>query len=103
MSDFTFDERLGIDLPSLQHAWEDYSRDRQEALLAHWESIRGTIPDRIYEIEQNINLKQDQLSIEENFETSCRLNWEIAELASVINDLWLWYRTHQDISSKLHQ
>ncbi|MCQ6266575.1 hypothetical protein M1K46_13010 [Fictibacillus sp. WQ 8-8] len=101
-TEFVFNERLGIELPLLQKAWEDYAPARQEGILAQWESIRGTIPDRIHDIEQIINTKQDQLGVEENFERSCKLNWEIAELASVINDLWLWYRTHQDINLKLH-
>ncbi|MDN4527521.1 hypothetical protein QYB97_23870 [Fictibacillus sp. NE201] len=101
-SDFIFNGRLGIALPRLDQRWEDYSAAKQAEILAEWETIRGTIPDRIAQIEETINQKQEALGEEENFEVSCRLNWEIADLASIINDLWLWYRTHQDISTRLH-
>ncbi|MDM5339389.1 hypothetical protein QUF84_19500 [Fictibacillus enclensis] len=101
-SDFEFNGRLGIALPRLEQPWDDYSAARQSEILAEWETVRGTIPDRIARIEETINQKQEALGEEDNFETSCRLNWEIAELASIINDLWLWYRTHQDISARLH-
>ncbi|HAQ08863.1 MAG TPA: hypothetical protein DCR24_15655 [Bacillus bacterium] len=102
---FLFNSRLGIPLPALKEHWEEYDLDTQHAILLHWEKIRGSIPDRIAELEKTINIKQAQLSNESNFIRSCELNSEIAELASVINDLWLWYRTHQDIASteKLHR
>ncbi|OQP01541.1 hypothetical protein B1689_04345, partial [Geobacillus sp. 44C] len=45
----------------------------------------------------------DQLSDENDFERSCRLNSEIAELASIINDLWIWYRMNQTVSMRAHQ
>lgn len=66
------------------------------------EDTRG-IPDRISELETQINRRQDQLADEENFELSCKLNSEIADLASIINDLWLWYRANQEIGGKLHR
>lgn len=101
---FLYSSRLGISLPALKKDWEEYDLHTQNAILLHWEKIRGAIPDRIAELEQEINTKQAQLSDESNFFKSCELNSEIAELASIINDLWLWYRTHQDMSSdKLHQ
>jgi hypothetical protein len=100
---FIYDERLGIPLPKLEKEWEDYSEDEQHAILLRWENIRGTIPDRIAELEKIINEKQDQLSDENDFERSCRLNSEIAELASIINDLWIWYRMNQTVSMRAHQ
>ena len=101
---FLFNSRLGIPLPAIKGNWDEYEVETQHAILLHWERIRGSIPDRIAELENTINLKQAQLSDESNFIRSCELNSEIAELASMINDLWLWYRTHQDISSdKMHQ
>jgi len=101
---FLFNSRLGIPLPALRENWEDYSLEKQHAILLHWEKIRGSIPDRIAELEETINFKQAQLGDESNFLRSCELNSEIAEIASIINDLWLWYRTQQDISAdKLHQ
>ena len=60
----------------------------------------GLIPDRIISLEEIINTKQAQLSNETNFELSCQLNHEIADLASIINDLWLWFRTDQDYFRK---
>jgi hypothetical protein len=101
-NNFVFDEKLGILIPNLTKPWNEYISSQQAAILLQWEKIRGTIPDRIGEIEQEINLLQDRLSIEENFETSCELNYRISSLASVINDLWLWYRLNQQVTSKMH-
>ncbi|RSK28163.1 hypothetical protein EJF36_15440 [Bacillus sp. HMF5848] len=100
---FTFDNRLGIYLPQLNKSWESYDTSTQQTILLHWESIRGKIPDRIKELEEMINSKQAALNKEENFQVSCDLNSDIAELASIINDLWLWYRMNQTVSAKVHQ
>lgn len=99
---FSQNERLGIPVPALQREWDEYNVETQQAILLYWEKIRGHIPDRIAEIESTINKKQAELSDESDFGKSCKLNSEIAELASIINDLWLWYRTNQDISNKMH-
>ncbi|MGJ7920427.1 hypothetical protein [Neobacillus sp. LXY-4] len=101
---FFHDARLGIPLPSLEKDWEEYNMMTQQEILLHWEAIRGQIPDRIASLENVINQKLAQLSDESDFMQSCRLNNEIAELASVINDLWIWYRSSEDtIESKLEQ
>ncbi len=101
---FIYDEHLGIEVPELQEKWEDIPEKMQHAILLKWEQIRGKIPDRIKELEYHINQKQHRLNNEENFEISCRLNSEIADLASIINDLWLWYRLTQSVSEgKTHQ
>ncbi len=97
--DFVMDERLGIMLPELQLDWEDYSEEDRADILLRWEEIRGTIPDRIKALERIIIVKQEQLNLEDNFAVSCRLNSEIAELASTINDLHLWFRVNQDITA----
>ncbi len=95
---FIYDEHLGIEVPHLQEEWEDIPEKVQHTILLKWEQIRGKIPDRIKELEYHINQKQHHLNNEENFEISCRLNSEIADLASIINDLWLWYRLTQHVS-----
>ncbi len=101
---FIYDEHLGIEVPELQEEWEDIPENMQHAILLKWEQIRGKIPDRIKELEYHINQKQQRLNNEENFEISCKLNSEIADLASIINDLWLWYRLTQHVSEgKAHQ
>ncbi|MEY2193444.1 hypothetical protein AB7942_11955 [Neobacillus sp. BF23-41] len=100
---FSFDERLGIQLPDLTMELADYSIETQEEILLYWEQVRGSIPDRIGELEIQINQKQALLSNESNFPRSCQLNTEIAELASIINDLWLWYRANEVLSTKVHQ
>jgi hypothetical protein len=102
MDFFRFDPRLGIQIPHLTHEWDDYNQDARESILFQWEKIRGAIPDRIADLEKVINEKQSALSDESDFIKSCQLNSEIAELASVINELWLWYRTNQDVASKAH-
>ncbi|MGE7182552.1 hypothetical protein ACQKKK_00860 [Peribacillus sp. NPDC006672] len=99
---FTYDERLGIPIPDLNLEWDEYTKGEQQQILVQWENIRGSIPDRIKELESTINRKQFQLSDESNFTKSCQLNSEIAELASIINDLWLWYRANQGVSEKMH-
>src|SRR4051794_380667 len=100
---FFHNNRLGIDLPAEDLEWDLLSEKMKASILLHWESIRGAIPDRIAYLEKLINKKQDQLSDESDFKISCQLNSEIAELASIINDLWLWFRTNQVISEKMHQ
>ncbi|TXC90214.1 hypothetical protein FS935_14230 [Metabacillus litoralis] len=100
---FTYNPRLKIYLPKLDQDWNSYSLHTQNSILADWEHIRGHIPDRIAELEEDINLKQEALNEEENFLTSCELTEEISELASIINDLWIWYRSNQQISKdKVH-
>ncbi|MGM7702325.1 hypothetical protein ACSVDE_11420 [Pseudalkalibacillus sp. Hm43] len=100
---FQMDERLGIRLPVLNESWNQYTVQTQESILSEWETIRGKIPDRIKELEHHINEKQEQLNIEEDFERSCQLNSDIAELASIINDLWIWYRLNNQVTEKSHQ
>lgn len=100
---FIYDSRLGIPLPDLNIEFSDLAIDVQQEILFRWEKIRGTIPDRIHDIEQVINQKQAQLSVESDFPRSCQLNTEIADHASVINELWLWYRANQGVTEKMHQ
>lgn len=102
MKHFRFSERLGISLPDIQGKWEKIHTDEQELILIQWENIRGSIPDQIAKIEELINAKQEELNNEENFSRSCQLNAEISEHASIINDLWLWFRLHQDVSERVH-
>nr|WP_099352308.1 hypothetical protein [Fredinandcohnia onubensis] len=102
MDFFHFDDRLGILLPYLEKEWEEYTVETQQHILFHWEKIRGHIPDRIAEIETIINNKQEQLGNELDFERSCELNNEISDCASIINDLWIWYRMNQGVSNKIH-
>ena len=103
--DYTFehDERLGINIPILYKDWDDYNFATQSEILFRWETIRGMIPERITDIEKIINKKQEDLTNEDSFPRSCELVSEIAELASTINDLWIWYRTTQNVSEeKVH-
>lgn len=93
---FNHDERLGIPLPALPKDWEHFNENTQHSILLHWENIRGKIPDRIAHLEKEINHRLAELSNESDFMRSCKLNHEIADLASVINDLWIWYRTSED-------
>ncbi len=99
---FIFDDRLGIELPNLTMSWDDYTVKDQQEILVKWETIRGRIPDRIAELEDMINSKQNELGEENNFPRSCKLNSEISDLASIINDLWLYYRMNQNVSEKVH-
>jgi hypothetical protein len=100
--DFTFDNRLGISIPDLQRSWDLYSIQEQQEILMTWERTRGRIPDRIADLEAIINRKQHELGEENDFPRSCLLNSEISDLASIINDLWLWYRRNQNVTTKTH-
>lgn len=103
MNYFQFDSRLGIYIPHIEGDWDALPREEQEKILDHWEMIRDRIPDRVKELEKEIIRLQKQLDVEEDFATSCKLNTEISELASIINDLNLWFRTNQDLSDrKMH-
>ena len=100
---FRFDTRLGIPLPNLTAEWAHYSRPEREAMVGEWEHIRGIIPDRIKAFEAIINEKQALLQAEEDFLVCCRLNSEVADYASRINDLHLWFRLNQDVAvEKIH-
>ncbi|ADC48763.1 hypothetical protein BpOF4_03485 [Alkalihalophilus pseudofirmus OF4] len=96
--EFVYDERLKISLPRFHTAWDELEEIRQAQILRMWEEIRGNIPERIKELEELINEKNAALSEEMNFEHSCLLNTEIAELASIINDLWIWFRLNPSLS-----
>jgi len=99
---FAWNERLHISLPVLQYDWNCYSMSQQADIIAQWESIRGAIPQQIFAFESIINRKQEQLFEEDDFERSCELNYEIADYASRINDLHLWYRLNQELDSRRH-
>lgn len=97
---FVHDKRLGIQLPILMLDWEYFHHDTQEEILEKWEGIRGKIPDRIKEVEEQINQNQAALYEEENLQRAYQLNSKIADLASMINDLWIWYRMDESVSAK---
>lgn len=99
---FEYDHRLGISIPDLGKSLSDYNQATKEEILLRWEEIRGNIPERIKELEQEINRKQALLNNEENFELACDLNTKISILASTINDLWLWFRSQGKIDEKNH-
>ncbi|WP_274365998.1 hypothetical protein [Paenibacillus thermotolerans] len=99
---FHYDERLGIPLPMLERDWDGYSLEEQSEILLYWETVRGRIPDRIFALEREIAKLQSRMDNEENFETVCDLGWEIAGLASAINDLWIYFRLNQDVAAKGH-
>ncbi|MFS0780573.1 radical SAM protein [Bacillus sp. 1P06AnD] len=89
---FIYNDQLGISIPAPSIDWEALPQREQSAILAEWENQRGLIPDRIKAIESEINAKQELMEQEDNLHASCILNTQIAQLASTINDLWLWFR-----------
>jgi gas vesicle protein len=99
---FEYDQRLGISIPDLDREWQLFDKATQEEILSEWEEIRGDIPDRVKKLEEQINIKQAELFNEDDFNKSCDINTEISELASTINDLWLWFRSQGEISGKSH-
>jgi hypothetical protein len=103
-SQFEYSDRHGISVPCLDRAWEQLDIEHQTAILARWEMIRGCIPDHIIKFEATIRIKQQQLFEEDDFVQSCVINGDIADLASRINDLNIWFRTQQEIDdeAKMH-
>lgn len=101
-AEFVYDERLGIHIPELAREWEEYREAERADMLDQWEQIRGRIPDRIMQLERVIVAKQERLDREEDFAVSCRLNTDIAELASAINDLHIWFRINQEFAGRAH-
>lgn len=99
---FSFNDKLGIALPERPDQWHSFEEELQHDIILHWENIRGSIPDRIADLENTINVKLAMLNEEEDFAHSCQLNFEIAELASTINDLWIWFRTEEGVVQKKH-
>ncbi|TVY04104.1 hypothetical protein [Cohnella terricola] len=102
-SHFVFSERLGIEIPSLQCDWDELDSGSQTVILTRWELIRGSIPDRIMGFEAVIRVKQQLLFEEDDFTRSCLLNGEIADLASRINDLNIWFRAQQELNGDAKQ
>lgn len=103
-SQFQFSERHGISIPCLSEEWEKLNIEQQTVILSRWEMIRGNIPDHIMRLENKIRIRQQQLFEEDDFEQSCLINGNIADLASRINDLNIWFRTQQDLDNdtKMH-
>ncbi len=96
---FTYDERLGIRLPDLNQQWAAYTQEEQERILSEWEQIRGSIPERIKQMEAIINERQAQLNVEPVFADAVRLNHEIADYASRIMDLHMLFRIDEQLET----
>ncbi len=84
---FVHNERLGIRVPVLDREWYAFSQAEQEAMILEWESIRARIPDRIFELEAQINDLQARASEEDDWDLVCELYVQLYGIASVINDL----------------
>ncbi|SEA48562.1 hypothetical protein SAMN05421743_10564 [Thalassobacillus cyri] len=97
---FTYDPRLHLSIPDLPRPFYTFTQREQALILAVWENHRGEIPDKIKKLEKDIENCLARLNNEEDFEASCRLNDRISQLASMINDLWIWYRTNPVITAK---
>ena len=100
---FQYDARLGIEIPVLEVSGNHYPPVCELIFYYIGNKFAVQLPDRIMKLEATIIYKQNQLDKEDDFPTSCRLNSEIADLASIINDLHLWFRANQELESKTHQ
>ncbi|CAI6082532.1 hypothetical protein COHCIP112018_03676 [Cohnella sp. JJ-181] len=97
---FVWDGRLGIPLPRFVVPWDEMDAEKRAAVVERWEAVRGRIPDAIMAREADIRRMLDDMFEEEDFGRCCSLNGEIAEAASVIHDLQIWYRTQQDLEEE---
>ncbi|MDQ0256865.1 hypothetical protein J2S74_004287 [Evansella vedderi] len=104
---FQEDERLGISLPKLERTWEDHTLKEQTKILSYWEKERAKIPDRIKELEVLVKGKTNDLLLENDEQRMIELNNEVIYLASIINDLNIWFRIEPVITveegKKLHK
>lgn len=97
---FQYSDRHGIMIPCLANDWDELTWVHQTAILAKWEMIRGNIPEHILRFEEKIRIRQQQLFDEDDFTESCKINGDIADLASRINDLHIYFRTQQDLDGE---
>jgi len=97
---FVHNERLGIKIPVLDREWYEYAKAEQEAMILQWEVIRSRIPDRIQELEAEINLLQAEASQEDDWDRVCELYEQLYTIASVINDLNIWHKNDPDTASR---
>ena len=96
---FVFDERLGIQLPQHDREWWEYSLDEQAEMIQEWERIKSRIPDRILELERNIEDKHQEIGREDDWDRVCELYEEYFAIASVINDLNIWAKIEPGLSN----
>ena len=91
-------EFLVIDSPA-----GSYGKDLIE-LVRKAETIIGPVLPSPIDIKAADRFVEEQLFEEDDFSNSCRINGDIADLASRINDLNIWFRTQQDLDkeSKRH-
>ena len=97
---FVFDERLGIRLPETDRDWWLYSLDEQAEMIEEWERIKSRIPDRIKELEDDINAKHLEISEEDDWDRVCELYEQYFAIASVINDLNIWAKIEPGLTDK---
>lgn len=97
---FAPDCRLGIPLPRFGVPWEQMNAVERAGVVERWELIRGRIPDAILAREAEIRRLLGELFEEEDFVRCCSLNAQIAEAASEIHDLQIWYRTSRILKKK---
>ncbi|MBP2001303.1 hypothetical protein J2Z69_002346 [Paenibacillus shirakamiensis] len=100
MSVFVYNDRLGIEVPEFDIPFEQFPLQERLHIIEVWESIRGNIPSKIMDLEREIVIRLYDLGEEDNFEASCQINTDIAELASIINDLLIWYRVSADVTDE---
>ncbi|OEF99050.1 hypothetical protein BHF71_02370 [Vulcanibacillus modesticaldus] len=96
---FVFDERLGIKTPILKKEWDGYTEQEQLDIIKIWEQERAKIPNQIKIMEQMIIEKQN-LMFDIDYEEYCEIHKKIIELASIINDLNILFRTEAYLTKK---
>ncbi|MCI0182804.1 MAG: hypothetical protein OWR52_07295 [Acidibacillus sp.] len=93
---FHYDERLQLEVPTLQQAWTAYTEDERRSILEYWEPMRGKIPGVIGKYEAHISQLHEQLNNEEDWDTTLQIMDNINDYASRINDLNILYRMQPD-------
>ncbi|MDB5085407.1 MAG: radical protein, partial [Bacilli bacterium] len=94
---FQFDERLGIELLIVYEDWDAIPKKVREQIIFHWEDIRGRIPDRIKTLDHQLEEIQQTINQEQNWERICDYFTESHTIATIINELNIWYRTQQEV------
>lgn len=97
---FSEDKRLGISLSKLDKPWDKFTHQEQTKILSYWEKQRSKIPDRIKDLEKEVKVKTWGMLQENDERKMIQLNNDIVYLASIINDLNIWFRVEPAITGQ---
>jgi hypothetical protein len=100
---FRHNDRLCIPLPAFPQPFEEMAPTDQEDVIVVWESIRARIPDRILELEHNIQSHLDTIRETDDWEQIIALFNQISDIASRIAELNTWQRVDPHLTALMSE